>query len=128
MSRPRTPTAILDARGSFKKDPQRKRDGEPVVKNPLGDPPECLDEMESKIWREVAGMAPLGVLTEADRFLVEDLAMLTHELRVERGEFQVGKRALRNKMMGQIGMTPSDRAKLSIEKPKKGNTFADLDI
>ena len=40
---------------------------------------------------------------------------------------QTSTRALLNKMLGQLGMNPSDRSKISIEKPKDANPFAAFD-
>ena len=127
VARPRTPTKILDARGAFKRHPERKRDGEPVVKDPLGSPPDRLTELERQAWREVAMYAPPGVLTSADRIHVEELSILLAESWVSRADMQTSTRALLNKMLGQLGMNPSDRSKISIEKPKDANPFAAFD-
>jgi len=44
MARLRTPTALLELRGAFKRNPNRKqaRQGEPLVTAPLADPPEGM--------------------------------------------------------------------------------------
>jgi len=127
MPRPRTPTKVLEARGAFKKDPQRKRDGEPEVTTPLGAPHESLNAAESAAWLELARNAPPGVLTEADRLPVEMAACLLVEFRADRAGFSAVKLARLQSLCGAFGMTPSDRAKLAIEKPKDVNPFAALD-
>lgn len=127
MGRPRTPTKLLDARGAFKKDPQRRRDGEPQVKNPLGAPPEHLTEDEVKCWQEIAGKAPVGVLTEADGLAVEMASQLLARMRRSFDDMTAQDRKHLDVLLGRFGMNPSDRAKLSIEKPKDENPFAALD-
>lgn len=127
MARPRTPTKVLEARGAFKKDPQRKRDGEPECNNPLGAPHESLNEMEAKCWHELAHNAPAGVLTEADRIPMEMASALLAEFRLDRAAFTGQKLARLQSLCGAFGMTPADRAKLSIEKPKDASPFSAFD-
>src|ERR1700687_5950467 len=69
----RTPTAILEARGSFINHKNRKaaRAGEPVVTKRLGSPPKTCTDEQKKIWREFAKIVPPGVATHADRWAVE---------------------------------------------------------
>ena len=126
MSRPRTPTALMEARNSFKAHPERRRDSEPSAPGHLGAVPDRLDDIERQAWMEVVTYAPIGVLTAADRHQVEELATLLAESWTERREFQVGKRALLNKMLGQLGMNPSDRSRLSVPKEKDVNAFSTL--
>lgn len=118
MGRSRTPTKVLEARGAFKKDPQRKRDGEPEVTTPLGAPPERLAPLQVRAWQEIAQTAPLGVLTEADRLDVEITAKLLAASWTDFAEMTDGARKQLHTMLGKYGMNPADRAKLSIEKPK----------
>lgn len=123
MARPRTPTKILDARGAFKTHPERKREGEPEVKAPIGSPPDSLSELEKSAWHEIVSDAPMGVLTAADAKAVELAARLLAESRTDWENFTVGKIGRLQAFLGQFGMTPSDRAKMSIEKPKDVNPF-----
>jgi hypothetical protein len=76
MSRPRTPTAVLELRGAFKAYPERAREraGEPRPTEPLGEPPGRLKSHEKAAWRE---MAKHGFwLTSADQFMVQIAASL----------------------------------------------------
>ena len=76
MSRPRTPTAVLELRGAFKNHPERAREraGEPRPTDPLGDPPKRLKPADKAAWRE---MQEHGFwLTSADQFMVEIAASL----------------------------------------------------
>ncbi len=126
MARPRTPTALLDARGAFKNHPDRKRDSEPVVKEPLGAPPSRLTGLEVEAWMEIVEFAPMGVLTRADRHAVEQAARLMAESWEDFKSFPTAKLTRLQVTLGQFGMNPSDRSKLSIGKPKDGNPFDSL--
>ena len=123
MARPRTPTALLDARGAFKHDPQRKRDGEPVVKTPIGAPPDDFSADERKHWRGLVDRAPMGVLTSADYYSVVMAAKLLAEFFGNYADFSHARMARLHSLLGQFGMTPSERAKLSIPKAKEANPF-----
>ena len=127
MSRPRTPTRVLEARGAFRKNPQRRRDGEPECTDPLGAPPEHLAEGEARCWHELAENAPVGVLTRSDRHSVEVAACLLAEFRVDRAAFNAARISKLQTLLGSFGMNPSDRASLSIPKPKAENPFAEFD-
>lgn len=116
MGRPRTPTNILDARGAFDKNPQRKRT-DPATSGPIGDAPAHLNEMEAAIWAEVLEIAPQGVLTCADRFAVEEMCRLVAEVRVGGNEMTSANRSLLRTYLGQFGMTPADRAKINVPPP-----------
>lgn len=126
MGRPKTPTKLLDARGAFRKHPERRRDGEPEVKDPLGSPP-SLEPDELEAWREIIERAPVGVLTAADWHSVEMASCLMAEYRRDRTGFAAGKMGRLQSLLGRFGMTPADRASLNIEKPKDGNPYDNLD-
>ena len=123
MARPRTPTAILDARGAFKLNPNRRRDSEPVVKDPIGAPPESLTEQERQWWNEIVNRAPMGVLTSADYLPVIMAAKLMAEAMTDFAGMTPGRMARLHSLLGQFGMTPAERAKLSIPKAKEANPF-----
>lgn len=97
------------------------------MKEPIGSPPDRLAPDEVLAWQEVCRCAPVGVLTEADRLHVEQLCVLLAESWRQKGDFPAGQRSLLTKLLGQLGMNPSERARLSIEKPQSANPFADLD-
>ena len=126
MARPRTPTKVLEARGAFKTHPDRKRPGEPEVHTPLGQPPAHMTELERACWFEVTDLAPMGVLTSADAWAVETASCLMAEFRTLKSDFPASKMARLSAFIGQFGMNPADRAKLSIEKPKDVNPFSGL--
>lgn len=117
----RTPTAVLEARGAFQEHPSRRkeREGEPVVTAPLGDPPGHMGKAERECWLEIERTAPPGVLTGADRFLVEMLATLMVEFRAKRVAMPAAQLAKMMDAMGRIGMTPSDRSVIKVAPQKK---------
>lgn len=124
MGRPRTATAILELKGSFKKDPQRKR-VDPKSAGEIGDAPGYFakDVLLGMIWDELVADSPVGVLTAADRTV---LALACHmELRVRLygiggsgGGISVAEASLLASLMGKLGCTPSDRAKVAVAPSK----------
>jgi len=126
MARSRTATAILDARGAFAKDPQRKRPDEPKVSTPFPrQSPDHLSPEESACWVEIVGIAPAGVLTGADTVIVEMVACLLAEYRKDREGFAAAKLTRLSSEINRIGLSPSSRAALTVDKPKD-NEFDDV--
>ena len=124
MGRPLTPTSILDASGAFKRHPERKNKNEPIVTNPFPDsPPLFLSDQEKACWNEVVSLAPAGVLTASDPLIVEVIARLLAEYRELGPEMLITKVTRLCQEMAKIGLTPSGRAGLSVEKPKEANKF-----
>ena len=81
MGRNLTPTAILDAKGTFIANPQRSREAEPSGNRPLGSPPKYLAAEEKKIWKELAKELLPGVAFQSDRTAFELLVRLTYKMR-----------------------------------------------
>jgi hypothetical protein len=126
MGRPCTPSNVLDARGSFRKNPQRKRE-DPDTAGPLGNPPSHVKDEVLKAWKEIAKSAPLQVLTESDRLALELAANLLAQFRLNPVEFPAAKLVRLEALLGKFGMTPADRAKVGGKKDApKGNAFAEL--
>lgn len=69
MARPRTPTALLEIRGAFKRNPSRlkARQGEPIITSPLPSPPAHLSEEARTAWEEMKSRGHW--LKSADRSL-----------------------------------------------------------
>ena len=122
----KTPTRVLEARGAFRKNPQRKREGEPECTDPLGAPPGHLSPAEVACWQELAENAPVGVLVRADRHSVEMAACLLAEFRQDRTAFNAARISKLQSLLGSFGMNPSDRASLAIPKPAEPNPFAEF--
>jgi len=128
MARPRKPTELLKASGAFIANPERlaARDGEPIVTDPLGAPPEHLNPHEIQVWREIEAMIPARVATAADALALECLVKLTLQIRTEeKPTAALFAQALT--YMGRFGLTPADRAKMTVPKEQdEVNPWADL--
>ena len=110
MPRPRLPTELLELRGAFRKDPQRRRAVGPKSPIGIGEPPEHLSEGEKAVWRELVANAPAGVLTGADRAVMELLVRLMARFRADwltGAEFGILKGCLT-----ELGWTPAARSKV----------------
>ena len=123
MSRPRTPTAQLEARGAFVKNPQRKRTrhSEPQPTAFLGDPPKHLKANEKNVWRELAAKLVRGVAANSDEAAFETLVCLISDFRQRRRRRvpqPVGEYTAMTKLYTLFGMTPADRSKVSAGKSK----------
>jgi hypothetical protein len=112
MARPRTPTAILELRGSFLRNPNRKkaRKNEPLVTTPLPSPPTYLTSATAATWQE---MKRYGYwLTSADRCLVEIASTFVARYRVN--ELKSGDISLLIALLGKIGFSPKERGALNL--------------
>ena len=113
MSRPRTPTKILELRNSYQAHPERKREREPVVAEPLGGPPASLNADTVAAWHEIAALAPHGVLIKADRISLEIAATLLVRFRTD-PDFTAANLSRLDGMLGRFGMNPAHRAKITV--------------
>lgn len=126
MARPRKPTAALELKGAFKKDPQRKaaRKNEPQSTAPVGAAPDLFDADERKLWDELAGYG--FWLTAADRLLLEiavKLMVLFRKSALDGGGI--------SKLIGalaKLGFSPTDRSKVQAPgaKEPEADPFADF--
>jgi phage terminase small subunit len=110
MARPRKPTALLEAKGSFDRDPARRRK-DPKTTGELGAPPAHLDPARKQIWRELAALLPLGVARNADRFSFELIAGLMHRYRTE--TLTGSELSSLVSLLSKFGLDPSNRAKVA---------------
>lgn len=123
MSRPRTATAILDARGAFKKHPERKRT-DPKVSDPFPETaPETLTPLQVKWWHRVREMIPKGVLTGADQLTVRVCACLAAEYERSPDDMPTARIAQMRGFMGELGLSPSARAKLATKPEDDDGEF-----
>jgi hypothetical protein len=127
MTKRKVPTAILDARGSFRKNPSRRREAEPEVTGSLSAPPDDFTPAEAKAWHMLAEKAPLGVLTDSDWPTVVMAAKLWAEFMSDSASFNTSRLTRLHRILGDFGLNPSDRASLSIPKPKEANPFEQFD-
>lgn len=126
MSRPKTPTAILQLNGAFKKNPDRKREGEPKAEA-IGPPPKYFKVKQKNIWKEVVSKCAEGVLQASDEMALEVMCLLIEEFRYSPISFQSAKMAQLQQLMKGFGMTPSSRASISVPKKEtKKSTYKDM--
>lgn len=123
MARHKVPTAIKEVRGSYKKHPERRTDGEPTPTRGIGPPPEHFDEAHQALWNEVVSVMYAGVLGEADRLALETMVRLVYLMRTDFENMTAAQITRLTGLFGQFGMTPADRTKITIPKDKKSNPF-----
>src|SRR5688572_10347522 len=124
MARPRTPADILEFRGSFDKNPQRRREDLPGVGafNPL--PPKHLAQELVPAWTEIVAQINPVCLTGSDYLSIETMARLLVQFRM------CGDKSIATELrqwFAQYGLTAVGRTKIA--PPKKGgsgNKFADV--
>lgn len=120
MPRQRKPLAEHEATGQTEHNKKRYRDWKqaPQPTGEIGEPPAHFDDTDRDLWREVIGMPAPGVLTSADRLLVEITVKLLRKLRlidyadapivpltgVEMGHLRA--------CIGSMGCTPADRTRV----------------
>lgn len=120
----RQPSKVLELNGSFKKNPQRQNKNEPDGSGSFPDsPPDHLDELQKTHWNELVEMVPAGVLTGSDVLAIEILTKLLTDFRTDYDNFSTSKLSRMSLEMGRLGLSPADRTKLEIAKPKE-NKFA----
>ena len=127
--RPRKPSNVLDLKGAFKKDPSRgrARADEPIAMGEIGEAPAHLTEPVAACWREIVGLAHKGVLCEVDRLIVEHAAHLLAQLRADSWLVHPSVLIRFEAALGKLGMTPSDRSKVSvIKKDEQKNPYAEF--
>jgi len=117
VARPRKPTAVLELTGAFQKDPQRKRPYEPQPTGSLGEPPVDFDDVLKALWRDLVRMVPPGVLTNADRWLVELACRTMRE--VKSGQALAAEKNLLLSCLSRMGLTPADRSKIAVTQEKE---------
>jgi hypothetical protein len=110
MPRPRKSAAALALSGAFVKHPERARP-DVVAAGEIGrwragssDP--------AAVWRELAQIAPRGVLTAADRPGLQLLALLIAGVRADPSKLTAAKATAIVTLLGRFGMTPQSRAQI----------------
>lgn len=107
----RKTTAVLEAKGSFKKNPQLKR-VDPKTSDEIGLPPAYFDEVESLVWQELIETSPEGVLTKSDRAILEIASALLSDYRKDRASFNTSRVNILQRILASLGMTPIDRSRI----------------
>lgn len=123
MARHKQPAELAKLKGAVKKNPQRYRKEAPTTGKGLGKPPAHLPDEVVAVWKELDKCSLPGVLTSADRFVMEVAASLLAEFRTNRADFKAAKYSHLIGCLARLGLTPADRQKLGTEKPQEGNPF-----
>lgn len=113
----RKSTAIIEATGGFKKNPQRKRI-DPPASDEIGPPPDYFSEYEKAIWRELVSTSPKGVLKNSDRTALEVSSALLADFRIDRASFSPARLTALQKALASLGRTPVDRGRLAPPEPE----------
>ena len=125
MGRTRTPTAVLEMRDTYKRNPEYRNKHEPIPETAFPDnPSQRLTVQEQACFIEIAKQAPPGVLTGSDVLAVEIAAQLLARWR-EKGDLPDGKLTRLLTLIGRFGMDPSGRAGLVVPRKAK-NPFDDV--
>ena len=117
--RPRKPTNVLELTGHFKHNPYKRklREGEPKPSRFIdATPPTSLDPGQQECYREIVNSCPARVLSAADKVMVEIVACLLDEFRVDKGNMSGAKLVRLMAGLSLLGMTPSDRSKVATLK------------
>jgi len=128
------PTAHLELVGAFKKDPQRKRDSEPVCKAPVGKAPKRLTKDQREAWNYLVDSAKdvPGVLTRLDRAFLElcaiGLAGVWTYDPANNNSRPLSANALSTvgNMLSKLGMTPVDRSNVVVPKAENKDEYGDF--
>lgn len=124
MARPRKPTALHALTGALEHDRARFADraNEPHDERPLGPPPDTLEAPIRAAWLEIERLAPWLVF--ADRLAVEIAARLLVFVRIAGVGMATPAHLSRlQAALGALGLTPADRAKVSMPARKPNNPF-----
>ena len=126
MAKPRTPSAVLAARGAFDKNPNRARedfDSGDFDKSA----PDYFNSDQVAVWNELIGLLPPGVLQATDRMAVELTARLIARFRsIDDDEVNMAQVAQIRTALASLGMTPADRSRVSAKKTVAANPFLAL--
>ena len=123
----RTPSAILEAKGAFAKNPNRKREDFQAGEFNK-EPPAYFHAGQIDVWNEIASLLPDGVLQATDRLTVE---LASRQIDAFRGmsdaDVTMAQVAQIRTTLAKLGMTPADRSMVTaIKKPSGVNPFLAL--
>jgi hypothetical protein len=123
----RKTTAVLEAKGSFKKNPQLKR-VDPKTTDEIGEPPAYFSETEAAVWHELIATSPKGVLKNSDRTALEIASTLLTDYRKDRESFNTARLNTLQKALASLGRTPVDRGRIAAPEPEmdEDNPWAQL--
>jgi len=109
VAAPRKSLAALRLSGTYSKNPGRySRRHEPLVSDPIGDPPDWLPAPAQDTWHDLAPRLPW--LNRSHRGILEITCILAGKLAT--GEASISALNLLRQCLGQLGATPTDFARV----------------
>ncbi|HEX3739443.1 MAG TPA: hypothetical protein VHV29_06925 [Terriglobales bacterium] len=117
MGRNKTPTAVLEAKGSFIRHPERERPDEPTTDRLLGPPPDWMTPEQKRVWEQLASEALPGVLFESDRMLFSLMVRLATKL-LGNKDMMASEMSMLITLGSKFAMNPADRSRVTIDAPK----------
>ena len=123
MPKPRTPSAVLEARGAFAHNPDRKREDFQSGEFDKS-APEYFSPGQVAVWDEIVCLLPPSVLQATDRLAVELTARLVARFRSQDdSDVSMAQVAQIRTALASLGMTPADRSRVGAIKPPAVNPF-----
>lgn len=123
MARIPQPREVAELKGADKRNPQRYRKEPAKSAYELGQPPDYMAADAKAVWFELETYTASGVLTGGDRLVLEVTATLVAEFRRDPTEFSAAKIGHLIGCLARLGLTPADRQRIGVEKPKDENPF-----
>lgn len=123
MARIANPREIQALKGDVAHNPQRYKGEVPKSEMAMGQAPEHMSDEARSVWFEIESIMVAGISTAPDRPMMELLCNLLAEYRECPKEFAIGKYGHLISCLARFGMSPSDRGRLAIEKPKDEDSF-----
>lgn len=119
MGRTKKPTHILELQGHLDAKRRRERAQEPKRNGEVGTPPKHLTKPQREAWNELKRNAATGVFAKSDRVALEMAAVLLAEFRDDPSEMITSRLARLDSLLSRFGMTPSDRAKVTVPEEEE---------
>ena len=126
MSLHKQPRELAELKGATRVNPERYRAEVPKSGLPLGAYPIDRSTEPEECWFEISSMCIPGVLTGADRIMMEIASDLLGEYREDHQKFASAKLGNMISCLARFGMSPSDRQSLGVVKDKDEFVFSDL--
>ena len=123
MGRTPQPLEVAKLKGAIKHDPQRYRNVPTGSAFEIGKPPARMGAQAKLMWFEIIGEAPPGLLTASERKLLEVLSNLFVDYLADPASFSAAKLAAMDNRFGQLGMSPTARRKIAVDKKPEENEF-----
>lgn len=125
MARHRTPSNILELKGAYKRNPERRNHDEPEATPFVDKPPAYFDAQHIRAWNDVIDRVPAGVLKNADYYLVVLAAAIVVEIEEKSGHISNERMGRFVSISACLAITPSSRSSFVVPKAKK-NKFSEL--